>query len=166
VISLKLLFINDESIVQSILDDAPAYSRNIDGIESDPHGGRDTLIVFPPDCTSQQKSVLLIEWEGQSIGVVDLIQDFAQIGTAFIGLFVLREAQQGKGLGREAFSALEDYAKKNLHAVKLRLAIVDSNPVQSFWEKMGFVETGEIHPHEGQNIKSVKRLMEKTLARA
>jgi hypothetical protein len=45
----------------------------------------------------------------------------------------------------------------------LLLAVVEANPVQGFWEKMGYVVTGEVRPHEGIQVRSVKKLMEKQL---
>ncbi len=105
----------------------------------------------------------MIQCDGEAIGVVDLIKDFPEPCTSFLGLFLLRETSQRKGLGKEAYAAVEAYAIQDLVAKKIRLAVVDANPVLPFWEKMGFKETGELRPHEGQNINSTKRLMEKTL---
>jgi hypothetical protein len=59
--------------------------------------------------------------------------------------------------------AVEGYAREHLAAARLRLAVVDSNPVQTFWEKMGFRITGESKPHEGRRVQSMKRVMEKRL---
>ena len=97
------------------------------------------------------------------IGVVDLIQGYPDADCSFIGLFLLREDNQAQGLGRLGYLELEKYAREHLAAARLRLAVVDSNPVQPFWEKMGFHTTGETKPHEGKHLQSTKRVMEKRL---
>lgn len=153
----------DVGTVQNILDAAPTYTLNTEGVSHDPTGGKGTLTALPPNCTQEQKHVLVIQSNNQPIGIVDLIRDFPDPCTSFIGLLLFRETTQHQGFGRKAYEAVEAYAIREFGSKKLRLAVVDSNPVQPFWEKMGFRETGELKPHEGHNLKSTKRVMEKSL---
>ena len=55
-VTLKRVGLEAEALVQEILDAAPTYTRNTDGIDRDPNGGRDTLMAL-----------------GRAIGVADLI---------------------------------------------------------------------------------------------
>lgn len=46
---------------------------------------------------------------------------------------------------------------------RIQLAVIDSNPVSGFWEKMGYRDTGASKRHEGANLVSSKRVLEKIL---
>ncbi|WP_316213466.1 MULTISPECIES: GNAT family N-acetyltransferase [unclassified Bradyrhizobium] len=84
-------------------------------------------------------------------------------GTAFIGLLAVRESAQESGVGRALFREAERFARDDLRARTLRLAVVETNPVMGFWMKMGSRPTGEVKPFEGEVIKSRSALMEKEL---
>ena len=152
-----------KDLVQSILDHAPQYRMNVDGVTEAPNDGEESLKAIPPHCSMEQKHFLVLRIENIPIGVADVIQNFPETATAFIGLFLLQEERQKRGLGKAAYQLLEQHIRTQLGSKKIRLAIVDSNPVQPFWEKMGFIATGETRPHEGVNKKSIKRVMEKWL---
>lgn len=164
--SLRLERVNIEKapLIQEILDHAPQYSRNTEGTDPEPDAATNLFTALPPHCTQAQKHVLVIRHDEQAIGVIDLIQGYPDDDCSFIGLFLLREDNQAQGLGRLGYQAVEDYAREYLVAARLRLAVVDSNPAQEFWEKMGFRATGEIKPHHGNRIQSTKRVMEKRLS--
>ena len=78
----------------------------------------------------------------------DLITGYPNPATAFIGLFMVDAAQQGRGTG----SALIADCKQALRAEQfktLRLAIDEGNPQsKAFWQKNGFALTGQRTPNE------------------
>jgi GNAT superfamily N-acetyltransferase len=162
-LSLERVDMAAESIVQQLLEAAPTYSMNTEGAVSVGTDGRDTLAALPPNCTLEQKYVLVLKQRGTPIGVADLIQGYPDNETAFLGLMLLREDHQGRGLGRSFYRMIEEMAARKLGCKRIRIAVVDSNPVVPFWEKMGFRQTGVVRPHEGRNLKSLKRVMEKAL---
>jgi diamine N-acetyltransferase len=161
---LKLIRVHLDSapLVQEILEAAPRYTQNTEGVESIPTDGVDSLKALPPGCTLEQKLFMVAYRDDQAIGVIDLIRGFPDSETAFLGLLLLRETHQNQGLGKSIYEATEKVAI-NLGLKKIRLAVVDSNPVQIFWKKMGFLDIGIARPHEGRNIKSTKRVLEKLL---
>jgi ribosomal protein S18 acetylase RimI-like enzyme len=152
-----------ERIVQQILESAPTYTMNTEGVVSIDTDGRDTLTAIPPNCSIEQKHVLILKQRGAPVGVADLIQGYPDQETAFLGLMLLREDHQRRELGKSFYRMIEERVIQILKCKKIRLAVVDSNPVIPFWEKMGFKLTGDSKPHEGRNLKSVKRVMEKEL---
>jgi hypothetical protein len=60
---------------------------------------------------------------------------------------------------------LEKWIRSSTKCTEVRLAVVDKNPVESYWLRMGFRYTGEQRPHEGATVRSVKRIMTKKLSR-
>lgn len=100
------------------------------------------LTKFPPSKKATDKAFLGF-FDGETLlGVLDLIRDYPQEGTVYLGLFMVHAAYQGQGLSSqlltEVLSALgADYQKA-------RLSYVATNPQASqFWTKQGFIPTGE-----------------------
>ena len=163
-LSLQRVDSSSENLVQEILEDAPTYQLNTEGIGFiSKDAGLSTLTALPPNCKAHQKHVFLLREGAAPIGVADVIQGFPDDETSFLGLLLVRESLQRQGLGEHFYRQLETIIVSELGCKKIRLAVVDSNPAAGFWGKMGFVFTGETRPHEGASLKSVKRVMEKAL---
>lgn len=140
-IELSIVNPNEHERIQIILDEAPTYHMNTEGIHPIPNAGRETLTALPEGFNGKLKHVLVLTLHGEDIGVVDLLENFPEKGTAFLGLLLLKESHQGKGLGRLCFLEVQKYIM-SLDCQRIRIAVVDSNPVEPFWEKMGFQRTG------------------------
>jgi len=162
-VSLREVGLESANEVQAIIDAAPIFSENVEGVTHDPEYARRDLQALPPGCDKDQKHFFIIQNAGTNIGVADLVRDYPKPGTTFLGLLLLAEFWQGKGAGRAAYQLLEDFAETKLSARKLRLAYNDTNPVGTFWEKMGFKLTGETKAYKGQSRDSNVHLMEKDL---
>jgi len=161
-LELRRVHLDSASLIQEILESAPNYTRNTEGVENIPSDGIDSLNAIPEGCKHDQKYFMVVYQGDDDIGVVDLIFGFPDHETAFLGLLLLRESHQGTGLGKETYLAVESLVREKGFR-KVRLAVVDSNPVQRFWEKLGFRETGVVRSHEGRNLRSTKRVLEKRL---
>lgn len=162
-ITLRPLGIDDEGLVDAILDQLQTYSMNVDGVPKMADGARHLLTATPRGFEADAKHVFAVDSGADTVGVVDIIRDFPSEATAFIGLLAIVEPRQGNGCGRAALEAIEAFAKSDLGARKLRLAVVATNPVMGFWNRMGFQETGEVQQYTGEALTSTAHLMEKVL---
>jgi ribosomal-protein-alanine N-acetyltransferase len=150
--------------VQRVLERAPAYFTRIEGQPVSNTGGEETLNALPDGYQFDQKQVLLVREADQDIGVVDLIRDFPHPGTVMLGLLLIAEELQGHGLGRKAYQLIESWAQQSWGARRFRIGVAEANPVQGFWQKMGFRSTHELRNHE-QGKKTFRLfVMEKELA--
>lgn len=119
----------------------------------------DDMRALPPGKTMEDKYYVGF-FDGESlVAVMDLIFKYTEDHIAWIGLFMVDKAFQGKGIGsviiEECIACLRKYG---FHHV--RLGYMKGN-VQSrnFWMKNGFVETGE----ERVNDHGVVILMERKI---
>ena len=108
----------------------------------------DDLQAVPPGKTLSDKCFIGF-YDGETLAaMMDLITGYPNPATAFIGLFMVDAAQQGRGTG----SALIADCKQALRAEQfktLRLAIDEGNPQsKAFWQKNGFALTGQRTPNE------------------
>ena len=108
---------------------------------------REGLTALPPGKTAADKYYVGF-FNGETLAaVLDLVLDYPETGTAFIGLFMLDGAYQRKGVDSSLFSGIAD-ALAHRGYKKLRLAIDRGNPQsEAFWTKNGFIKTGEEYPN-------------------
>jgi GNAT superfamily N-acetyltransferase len=100
----------------------------------------------------------------QMVGCADVIRAFPDSATAFIGLFLIAELQQRKGIGRSAYFLLEDSLRSWRECSRILLAVVRANGgVLGFWESVGFVQTGETRPYRQGTVVSETIMLSKTL---
>lgn len=160
-LSLQKATQNDSAIIETIFEKSRDYFRNTEGIIAPPTAGEETLSVLPPNTRPDQKHVFLIKKVNTPVAVADLIDGYPNADTAFLGLLLVSQDVQGKRIGTNSYLLLENFILENTKCTRIRLSVVESNPVIPFWEKMGFKLTGESKPHEGEKLKSRKLLMEK-----
>jgi diamine N-acetyltransferase len=69
----------------------------------------------------------------------------------YVWRFMIDGQQQGKGYGREALQLVIEFVRHQTNASQLLLSYVPAQgSAVTFYEKLGFVETGEVE--EGENI--------------
>lgn len=106
------------------------------------------LEALPPNKDYKDKYYVGFFREQDLVAVMDLILDYPQERTAFIGLFMMHSAYQGKGVGTAIISDCAAYLF-SLGFDKIRLAIDKGNPQsEAFWTKNRFVKTGEEIPND------------------
>ena len=79
---------------------------------------------------------------------MDLILDYPNEKTAFIGFFMMNRDYQGKGIGTQIIDEAFAYLKEK-DFEKVRLAYAKGNPQsEAFWTKNGFLKTGLEIPND------------------
>lgn len=162
-ISLVPVALDDLSDVEIIFDDLDGYSFHVDGVSRRDGAACEFATALPPGYEPQHKHSFVAQANGLSIGLLDVLDGYPSSGTAFIGLLAVRESAQGSGFGRALFQEVERFARDELKATIIRLAVIEANPVIGFWKKMGFRPTGEVKPHEKEAVTSRAVLMEKEI---
>jgi GNAT superfamily N-acetyltransferase len=162
-LSLVAITSNDLGEVNAVFDDLTAYSMQVDGVPKREDAAFAFVTARPSGCELRNKHAFLAKCSGAVIGLLDLIDGYPAPGTAFIGLLAIRQSAQGAGFGRALYQAAEHFAREDLRARTLRLAVVETNPVLGFWARMGFEPTGETRPFHGERLTSQAVLMEKQL---
>ncbi len=103
---------------------------------------RKDMKALPPRTTYNDKFYIGFFKEGRFIAIMDLIFNYPDPRTAFLGLFMVSKEEQGKGTGSKIISECFRYIK-NLGYHFIRLGFAKGNPQsEAFWKKNGFVKTG------------------------
>lgn len=103
-------------------------------------------LILPPNVSKNQKKYCLLKYDRQVVGMIDLIENFPERKTNFIGLFMIDKEYQGKGYGTKIINELFELFKKEKKD-KVRLAVIlENKKAMGFWKKQDFsiVEEKEI----------------------
>ena len=152
--------------LQRVLEAAPAYFQSVTGGPPGASEAQSTFTALPPDKSYDDKFVWGLYCGEDMIGCVDVIRGYPVRETSVIGLLLLAEAWQRRGLGR-AFATLAEQAIAAWPEIlRLRVGVVASNPgALAFWRKLGYRETGEVKP-AGPDFRREVIVLEKPTARA
>ena len=105
------------------------------------------ISALPPGKSAADKHYLGFFDGATLVAVLDLILDYPQEGTAYLGFFMTKKAVQGRGIGSALIGELLNELRK-ADCKKARLAVDRGNPQsKAFWEKNGFALMGEEVPH-------------------
>ena len=151
--------------LQCVLEAAPTYFLTVTGLPPGNAEAQSTLTALPQGKSYEDKFVWGL-YEGEAmIGCADVIRGYPVRDKAVIGLLLLGEPRQGRGLGR-AFVALIEQAIGAWPEIRwLRLGVAAPNTgALAFWRKLGYRETGEVKPAPPGIVADVL-VMEKPLER-
>ncbi|MGT2833071.1 GNAT family N-acetyltransferase [Streptococcus halotolerans] len=103
---------------------------------------RRDMTKLPPNIKPENKYFLGYFDNAKLIAVLDLVEGYPDLHTAFIGLFMLDREYQSRGIASRLMTEALFQLMKNFDRV--RLGYVATNEVAvHFWTKQGFVPTGE-----------------------
>ncbi|NJP40981.1 GNAT family N-acetyltransferase [Oscillospiraceae bacterium HV4-5-C5C] len=107
--------------------------------------------AVPPQVDFESKYYIGFFEKNKLIAIMDLILGYPDESTAFIGLFMMSRAEQGKGIGSNIISDCSEFLKKCGYR-KIRLAFAKGNPQsEAFWVKNEFIYSG-IEKDNGEYI--------------
>jgi len=131
--------------LQCVLEAAPDYFVTVTGMPPGGAEAQSTFTALPPGKDYDDKFVWGLYQGEAMIGCADVIRGYPTRDKAVIGLLLLAQPWQRRGLGR-AFAALVEQAIAAwAEIVRLRVGIVASNGgALAFWRKQGYAETGEV----------------------
>jgi diamine N-acetyltransferase len=156
---------SEMAAVQAVLEAAPRYYHAVTGGPPGPAEAQSTFTALPPGRSYADKRVYGLYVADAMIGVADVIRGWDAPHKAIIGLLLLAESWQRRGIGR-AFEALVEQAIGPWEEIAtVRIAVVASNPdAIAFWHRLGFRETGEVRAAAPPFVADIV-VLEKPLAR-
>ncbi len=133
----------DLSALQAVLEAAPGYHRLSEGAPARPGAAADLLADAEADA-ERRLWLLWLRPGAVAAGLLDVQLHWPDPGAAHVRLLLLREALQGRGLGREATEGLESLLRGEGFRA-LRLSVADENDAaRAFWERLGFATSARL----------------------
>ncbi|HTS21936.1 MAG TPA: GNAT family N-acetyltransferase [Casimicrobiaceae bacterium] len=151
--------------LQCVLEAAPAYFQTVSGTLPGSAEAQSTFTSLPPGKTYADKFVWGLYSGDAMIGCADVIRGYPVPESAVIGLLLLAQDRQRRGLGRAFAALVESRIASWPEILRFRLGVVASNGgALVFWRKLGYRETGEIRPTHSGFLREVI-VLEKPVAR-
>ena len=139
---------DDMDALQRVLEAAPRYAERLTGAPPGAADAQSTYTVLPDGKSYDDKFVLGVFAGDTLVGCVDLIRGYPDPATAHIGLLLIAEAYEGRGIGRAAFAQVEAFVIGWRTCTQLRLGVLaDHRRAHRFWTALGFLPTGERKPY-------------------
>lgn len=146
----KLLnFYRDNEVVKDFLTKNKTYLVWQDGKEINDKLVKDFFFgELPKGSVCDDKYIIGVFENDEMACVFDILKNYPRKKTWAIGLMLLDEQIRRRGVGTVLFKALGKSLMEH-GAETLRLGVLEDNFIgKVFWEKMGFVETGDVKWHE------------------
>ncbi len=155
----------DMVALQAVLEAAPDYFEAIYGGPPGPAEAQSTFTALPSGRDYDDQRVWALRSGETMIGVADVIRGWNAPEKAVIGLLLIAQPWQRRGLGRAFLPLIEDAIRTWPEITTLRIGVLASNPgALAFWRRSGYRETGEIKPATPPFVAETI-VLEKPLAR-
>lgn len=119
---------------------------------------QEDMTALPPQKTRDDKYYIGFFDGDALIAVMDLILQYPNEETAFIGFFMVNAKKQGCGTGSQIISEVFSYLKQSFSSV--RLGYVKGNKqAEHFWKKNGLKPTGIVVKEKLYDIIVMERLL-------
>ncbi len=136
----------------------PGYWTLIEGGLVSSEAGTGTFAALPPLREFSDKRIFAIREseEAAPIGCIDVVRGFPNASTAVLGLLLISESHQRRGLGTDAFEALRVWIAREWPEMKrIRIGVVAVNlDAIAFWKRLGFRENGERRKYQAGTVDS------------
>jgi len=146
-LTLRLLTgaVDEMAALQRVLEAAPAYFEAVTGLPPGNAEAQSTFTALPPNTDYGAKHVWGLYSGDEMVGCADVIRGYPVRGKAVIGLLLLAERWQRRGLGRAFALLIEKVIAGWPEIATLHLGVVERNAGSvAFWRKLGYTETGEV----------------------
>jgi len=131
--------------LQRVLEGAPAYFLTVTGAPPGHAEAQSTFTALPPDKGYDDKFVWGLYSGDAMIGCADVIRGYPVREKAVIGLLLLAEDWQRRGIGRAFATLVEGRIASWPEIAWFRIGVVASNSgALPFWRMLGYRETGEV----------------------
>ncbi|AZQ41653.1 GNAT family N-acetyltransferase [Streptococcus periodonticum] len=136
----RILIEKDIPSILSLYESNPLYFQHCPP-EPNLASVKEDMLRLPEGKAKADKFYVGFWNNSKLVAVMDFVYAYPDEETVFIGLFMVDQAYQRKGIGSQIVTEALAYFTKNFR--KARLAYVKGNPQsRHFWEKQGFKPIG------------------------
>ncbi len=128
----------DLPAIQALFESDPGYFLLVQGTPPDAGEARNLIKELPDGKSYADKFVYTIHHGAQLLAVIDVIRDYPEEGTWFLGLIFLAWSVRGTGLSRRLIEAIRAHVVSK-GGRSLRLAVVRTNRhARALYDRVGF----------------------------
>ena len=150
-------------LVQRLYQRSRSFFELISGKEAAPNAAERLFVGRPAELSIEQKHVLGVFEDDTLVGVFDILMGYPNPDVGFIGLFLLDPDYRRRGLGSDAYRAVEQWFK-SLGLCEVQLGVQLNNKAgRLFWESHGFVYLKDVPLRDDDDLNGNVLLFSKAL---
>ena len=120
---------------------------------------KEDMKALPINKTLEDKFYVGLYDDENLVAILDLILDYPNTDSAFIGFFMMSKEYQGKGIGSTIIQEILQYLKQ-IGYIQVELAYAKNNKQsESFWLKNKFERTGKEVEKEGYTAIRMRKML-------
>jgi GNAT superfamily N-acetyltransferase len=149
--------------LQQLHERCAEYIELISGAPPAADTAAELLEERPPGTSEGDKFVVGVYSAGQLIAAVDLIRDYPEAGTWWVGNLMVDPDCRRQGLGARLYQACERWMATQ-GARRIGLCVQEQNPgAYRFWTRMGYRQTKQV-TQRINSLESMVAVMYRSLA--
>ncbi|HST60478.1 MAG TPA: GNAT family N-acetyltransferase [Longimicrobium sp.] len=131
----------DVAELQALHERCTDYFELIQGAPTEPTSAAEDLVGLPPGKELADKHYFGIHAaDGALTGALELLRDWPNPGTWWLGLLMLDPPARGAGLGARIYTAAREWVRAQ-GGETISLAVLEQNTqAERFWRRLGFAE--------------------------
>lgn len=142
---VRILNESEISKLQKLFEESNDYFQIILNRDTLPSDAEFHFRHVPRGNTMEDKFIYGVFKTHELVGVMDLIRNYPDMDTWFLGLLILTPKERGSGLGKMTFEKVAEILRNN-GVKKIRISVANQNTKAfNFWTKLGFTENGTGH---------------------
>jgi len=154
---VRIVDIDDAERLQPLYDRCSDFALLVDGEPFSATMAKEGSRAIPEGKSLKDKILFGISRQsGEMVGLLDVVRDYPDEGTWWIGLLLLVPEVRGKGIGGKIVQGFADYIKTQ-RGKAIMLGVVELNqPAFEFWQRMGFGLVSKTEPRPfGKKMQAV-----------
>jgi RimJ/RimL family protein N-acetyltransferase len=140
----------DCDLLQAVLEGTPKYSLMTTGEPARPDAAERVFQALPEGRNYDHKLVFGVFLGSEMVGCADLVRGYPNPETAMLGLLLIVEKHQNRGVGMTAYRTLEKELLDSWPEIAtVRIGVLHGNDgAFRFWKEAGFRDTGQRAQYE------------------
>ncbi len=148
---------DDSPALQALYEKCLDYMLLVDGHPASPDAGETEFNNVPPGRSTEDKFMFgVVNQQGELVGLVDVLRDYPQAATWWIGLLLLAPEVRSLGIGRKTVEGLTEFVRAS-GGNAIMVGVVEENErAYRFWMSMGFEFIYRTEPQQfGDKMQTV-----------
>lgn len=145
----------DVSIILKLAQTNPYYYKCVPPVVTAESVEKD-MKALPPNTTVKDKFYVGFYKDKELVAVLDLIFNYPNSNSIFIGFFMMHKKYQRKGIGSQIVQEILSHIPTPY--TEAHLGVASKNEIaKNFWQKNGFDFTGKEYQQPLYNVQMMKR---------
>lgn len=162
--SVHQLTPEDSGSIQTLFENCLDFMLLVDGRPAGNNAAEETFQDLPTGKSTQDKFVFgIFDRQGKLVGLLEVVREYPEITTWWIGLLLLSPETRSQGLGKQVIDGFIEYVRSNGGQAIMLGVVEDNQRAYSFWESTCFEFVRKTEPRQFGNKTQTVSIMRRAI---